>query len=563
MIELKNSKTQYLGGAAGRERYSLDAFIGAVQMREPGGQWQNIGPRLTRDADGWHVEGAPYYAEVKDDGSRLFCPDRNERGKYLRLPAPPLFTGLEKNIVQNPAKLGLQMLPNQITMPVEWGEIRVIFGNTGMHFEIFFIKDPPSVVFGKDSPGILLDVETAGLDIEQLLNSREGLGIPRPRLMADSPELIGFQSQEKWLDWHYKNGQLELGFDFAGLPFPLLLKNTTIDVQVGASADDGWIRSTSSYSSTGELRVGRWDSGGGVYHSWARFTGITVPQSSNINAAFLTVYEGDTLGNPLTKIYADDQHNPSPVSSNADYWSRTLTTAGADEDGEPGDYGWHDTGSIAPVIQELVNSYDYSDGAVQIMWKDDGSAAGNNIRKSLHWDYADHSYGAKLHIEYTSGGITARTADDSGTGADARLSFFSSLTRGDAGGGGEVTIGKGLAMHDQGSAVDVMTDLVAAVLAAETGSGIEASTLASLVNILSTETCSGNDTAALVAVLSAPESGLGVDIGWLIGLKTILSGDSGVAADALKALVGISGGTEMKLPGRQGRVKIPSRGMNL
>src|SRR4030042_5761179 len=99
MIELKNSRTTYLGRASGGDKYTLDGFIGAVQMREPGGQWQDIKPCLVRDAGGWHIDNAPYYAEIRDDGSRLFCPVRNERGKYLRLPSIALFSGLPRNIL--------------------------------------------------------------------------------------------------------------------------------------------------------------------------------------------------------------------------------------------------------------------------------------------------------------------------------------------------------------------------------------------------------------------------------------------------------------------------------
>jgi hypothetical protein len=55
MIEIKNSKTTYLGKASGGDRYALDAFIGAVQMGEPEGLWQDIKPCLVRDADGWHI----------------------------------------------------------------------------------------------------------------------------------------------------------------------------------------------------------------------------------------------------------------------------------------------------------------------------------------------------------------------------------------------------------------------------------------------------------------------------------------------------------------------------
>ncbi len=562
MIELKNSKTKYLGKSSGGDKYSLDAFIGAVQMREPEGQWQDIKPRLVRDADGWHIEGAPYYAEIKDDGTRLFCPDRNERSKYLRLPTPALFYGLSKNVISLPDKVDGSILPNQITMPAEWGEIRIIFSNTGMHFEILFTKAPPSAVFGKDSPRILLDAEIAGLDIEQLLQSHSGIGIPRPRLMATNLEALFSESQEKWLDWDYKNGQLELGFDFGNLPFPILLKNTTIDVQVGASADDGSVIDLPWFNNTNEYSVAGWDD---YYaHSFYRLTSITIPQSSTINVCYLQLREWESLGNPLTKIYFEKAQNPNAVTSYADYLSRTLTTAGVDWDGDPGADGWYNSPSLVSVMQELINAYGLSNQAIQVMHKDDGSTpSGGNYRRSRTWDFSDHTYGAKLHIEYTAGGATAKTSAETGAGTDGS-SLLAAIARGDTASGNESTKSRGLDTKDNGGGADALTALLVAVLAAETGSGVEQSTLTSAVARLSAETGSGIDIAALVASLASGETGTGVDTGWLAGLKNILGSDGGIGNDSLKALIGTSrAASDMKLPGRQGQVRIPSKGVSL
>jgi hypothetical protein len=563
MIELKNSKTTYLGKASDRDRYALDAFIGAVQMREPEGQWQDIKPRLVRDADGWHIEGAPYYAEIKDDGSRLFCPDRNEVSKYLRLPGVALFSGLSKNAITNPAKLDGEILPNQITMPTEWGEIHIIFSNTGMHFEILFRQAPPADLFGKDSPRILLDAETMGFDIEQLLKSASGTGIPKPRLIAANLEALTSESQEKWLEWSYKNGQLELGFDFGDLQFPILLKNTTIDVQVGASANDGYASETLGFNNSGNSVEVGYD-GPYLLHSFYRFTGITIPQSSTIGVCYVSLYEIGSVGTPLTKIYFEKANDPAAVTSYANYIARTLTTAGVDWDGDPGGAAWYNSASLVSVAQELINAYGLSNQAIQVMHKDDGSTSPNNYRGIMSQDYSDHTYGAKLHIEYSTGGATAKNSNDSGAGADSRLSFLASLARADTGGGSESVKGRGLVINDSGGGADALTALIAAVLAAETGSGVEQSTLSSIVAKLSAETGSGVDIAGLVARLASSEVGHGADTGMILGLKSIFGGDGGIGCDALKALIGTSGGgSDMKLPGRPGQVRIPSKGVSL
>ena len=558
MIELKNSKTIYLGRASGGDKYSLNAFIGAVQMREPEGVWQDIKPQLIRDADGWHIEGAPYYAEIKDDGSRLFCPDKNEKSKYLHLPGIALFSGLARNVVSNPNKLNNLFLPNQITLPTAWGEIRIIFSNTGMHFEILFQEAPPSAVFGKDSPRILLDAEAVGYDIEQLLISTSGIGIPRPRLMAANPEVLLSEKQDKWLDWSYKNGQLELGFDFGELPFPILLKNTTVDVQVGAGASDGYRNGATGFNVSGNF-IYNGGIGSTGYHAFYRWTGVTI--SGTIDTSYIQLYRySNSVGSPLLKVYGVDEDNPAAPTTYSEFDADPLTTAGVDWDG-PLASGWNTSPSLNSIFQELVNSYTISGDAILLQERDDGSVT-NNYNNIYSYN-GSSAYAAKLHIEYTGGGATAKTSAETGSGADGS-SLLATIARGDTGGGIESAAGRGLSIKDYGDGVDALTALIAAVLAAETGSGIEQSALTSILAKLSAEAGSGVDIAGLAARLVSSEVGLGADTGMILGLKSIFGGDGGIGYDALKALIeSAKAGADMKLPGRLGQVRIPSKGVSL
>jgi hypothetical protein len=111
---------------------------------------------------------------------------------------------------------------------------------------------------------------------------------------------------------------------------------------------------------------------------------------------------------------------------------------------------------------------------------------------------------------------------------------------------------------------DIRQSLFASLVKNEVGTGVEQSLCTSFSAKLSADTGSGSDSAGLMAGLSTMESGMGVDVGWLAGLKSILSGDGGSGGDALKALIGTSGAVaDMKLPGRQGQVTIPSKGVSL
>jgi hypothetical protein len=571
MIELKNTKTVYLGKTSGADRYALDACVGALQMRDSGGEWQDIKPALVRDADGWHTEGTPYYAEIKDDGTRLFCPDKNERGKYLKLPAVALLSEPAKNIVESASKLDGSLTPNQVIMPTSWGEIRVIFSNTGMHFEVLFREAPPSDVFGKDSPRILLDAEASGYDIGQLLQSAAGVGIPRPRLMAYGTAPADDLSRIKSLDWAYKNGQLELGFDFTGLTFPVLLKNTTIDIQVEANEDDGIAYNGGIYPNESWNMVGRGSSG--VFDIWLRFLGVSVPLGSTIDVAYVQVDENTTNKTCYTNIFIDKQSSPAVPSSYSDYYSRTLTSAVA-WDGVVTPSGWKDSPSLVSIVQELVDAYTCND--LQIIWKDDGTAT-NEYRRFYSHNLADY-LAPKLHIEYTSGGgATAKTSNDSGSGADLKGDFDASIVKADSGSGLdsygsflaglnrndegvalESMIGRGLAVGDVGTGGEALKTLLALLLRADAGSGTESGVLSSILARLSADAGTGSEISGLVTALLKGETGHGVDAASLVGLRMILDGDAGGGLDRLKALVGLpGGGAGMTLPAHPGHVNMP------
>lgn len=379
-VELRNSKITRLPNAPdGRQRFALDCSIGAVQMREAGGEWQDIKPRLVKDTEGWHAEGTPYALKILDDGTRTIYPDRTDLGKYIHLPAPAMLQGLPKRIEGN-----------KLIFYTPVFEVAYQLTNTGIQFMILFIKPP--IPFDR----ITLDAEAVGLDIDKLLATKIGLGIPRPRL-------IDSKNVEGCLDWSYEAGKLKLGFGTKGLKFPILLKNTTIDKDVGADADDAWAYNT-NFDNTTQIRMGR--EGSADIRAFARFTGVTIPEGATIGAncyASFFVWLSTQPGLYI-KIKADDSANPSAPTDATEVFAITPTTAGVDWDDQADVDDWANTPDIQSVIAELQASYDYSAGAaITIIGDNDGS--GNDERLYMRsWLYNDHSLAPKLHIEYTVGG---------------------------------------------------------------------------------------------------------------------------------------------------------------
>jgi hypothetical protein len=574
MIELKNSKTTYLGKASGGDRYTLDAFIGAIQMRESEGQWQDIRPRLVRDADGWHIEGAPYYAEIKDNGSRLFCPDKNERSKFLRLPGTAIFTGLTRDIVSNPGKLDSLLLPNQVTMSADWGEIHIIYSNTGMHFEILFRQSPPKALFGLDSPKILLDTETMGFDIGQLLNSKSGIGVPKPRLSAANREMMMSESQEKWLDWSYKNGQLELGLDFGNMSFPILLKNTTVDLQVESSADDAGSGDSYAWSTVHTFdQMGYLNST--PSRTGVRFLSVNIQSGATIDIMNLQ-FDGDGGGTgvPTVDIYGEDNATPATFSTQADYDNRTKTTATVRWSGMLGaNNTWYTAGELKTIGQELVDSYN---GVSNLAFIINGYNTGTAAKRWYKTYNQGSSYAPRLHIEYTAGGVTVKTSTETGAGTDAVCDCSASIPVSSDGGLGtdaaslpgvllgtiETGMGSelaGLSMDslslnaaDHGGGVEVVI-----TRCTETGETVSSEEKAAVIAALNRgESCAGSEAAA--PFISSGDGGTGSELGVL--QKMAFSSDYAGGYDSLKSLIKAEGSSsDMRLSKRQGQATRSSK----
>ena len=400
MRYLRNSKTTPLGSG----RFTVDGFIGAAQMSKDAVNWQDIKPHLVRDIDGWHIEGAPYRAKVGDDGSRLFIPDPDIPSKFFKLPTNALWQALPKSVISNPAKIDKQLLPNQITMPTGFGEMRFIFSNTGMCFEVLFREPPPKTLGDR----FTLDFETAKLDLQKLLLATQGLGIPAPRLIDNNLE-------ERPLYWSEKEGQLELGFDLTGLTFPVLLKNNSLDVDVAAGADDCVRRLTPSFFSA------TWAAGYVGYvnasiYQWGaafRFTNITIPQGSAIGAGTNLTFQalGSYAGVAVnTRISAEDVDNPgdfsldNAASFDARYAARTAARVDWNNIGAWVNNTEYTSTELMTVEQELVDRVDWDSGDSQVWFFedfDDRSTHADNCHRDFDTFETATPNPAHLHIEYT------------------------------------------------------------------------------------------------------------------------------------------------------------------
>lgn len=172
-----------------------------------------------------------------------------------------------------------------------------------------------------------------------------------------------------------------------------------IKVQVGASGDDGyWCPNPDLFSNDSEYLLASRNSSGYYYHSFARWTGITIPAGAVITAAYVSIHQSPLSGSPLGKIWFNDVAAPSAPTSSSSAGGKALTTNGVvwTFSGT----GWADSPDISTIINELIASHGpYSSGVMMMMLKYYTSAYPHQMM-AKSWDYGDHSYGPTLTIQW-------------------------------------------------------------------------------------------------------------------------------------------------------------------
>lgn len=178
-----------------------------------------------------------------------------------------------------------------------------------------------------------------------------------------------------------------------------------IDEQVLASADDGCKTGIIFSPTAVDIYIGNvWVIFSFVYDAWYRFDPVYIPNGATIANAYIQLYDRNLCSLiPQTRIYADDQANPTAPVSSADYNGRPVTTAFTNWTGQLVGSPWASSPSITPVIQELANTYDYTSGygnAIQILHKNNGSPL-NAFQRTWAYDGVPAN-APKLHFEYNA-----------------------------------------------------------------------------------------------------------------------------------------------------------------
>ncbi len=160
--------------------------------------------------------------------------------------------------------------------------------------------------------------------------------------------------------------------------YPIVIDPTVIE-QVGASADDGYSGSDTSFDNVGgALPVGMISF---TYDSFMRFTTVNIEQGSIVTSANMTVVgdatDTDGVGT-LTNIYMDDSDDATTPTSRATHVAKSRTTAFvAWDDVDLTATVAQDSPNFAGAVEEVLARGGWSaNNAMMILWDNDGSTDG-------------------------------------------------------------------------------------------------------------------------------------------------------------------------------------------
>lgn len=176
-----------------------------------------------------------------------------------------------------------------------------------------------------------------------------------------------------------------------------------IDVQVGASGDDGYWAGSTFSDAYESISVGT--SPTAPIHSWARWVGFALPANAIILNAHISVYFKDISGSPTATLYFNDAASPTAPTSYTDANSKVTTTANIVFN-PPSESGWNNSGDISDILNELLTSYGTLT-ALMMLWKGPAPGSSTTYGRYYSYDRTGNVSGPKLYIEYilpSSGG---------------------------------------------------------------------------------------------------------------------------------------------------------------
>lgn len=433
----------------GSGQYATDISMGAVHYRDEFRDWQEIDNE-------WFAAAAPWDWEMLEDGYHTHVVEDFTAGQIL------LFESQGESVAFQPMALqwtndldqiGEISMPQSVSASVSNTPVELLPGMTGStskiewangygsgrHFEWGnspgrlsklltldgSLPTPPSFIINGGNPVLRLNFifdPSDELDIyvddvlwdkssdEQTFNTIEfTLGDKvvwgfMPTAYWDSNEGYGVGLTELRKVGNSLYVSVRVPYEWLQTATYPVYIDPTLDLQVGASLDDGYEK-----ESDGVMNV----VGNEVHHQsntstlrfWGahRWTGVDISEGATIDVAYVELYAWHSSADDMNGNF-HFQKVVSPVAFTTDAYditTRDRTTASVSWIANSMGVGWHESPSLVTPLQEVIS--DYSPTALVLIFRPNQDAA--KTYQSTSYDSND-TLCAKLHIEYTAASNT-------------------------------------------------------------------------------------------------------------------------------------------------------------
>jgi hypothetical protein len=180
---------------------------------------------------------------------------------------------------------------------------------------------------------------------------------------------------------------------------------TTLNLQVGASADDAFCDSAANnYSQIGTSMNLYGGIGTPASRAGFRFQNVTIPQATVITEAIFSIYAASVSGGINGNLYGEAADNPAAFSSGSNITGRSITTATTLWATATFPSGQFNSTDITSAIQEVLNRAGFASGnALVVLWR--GRSGGSPVSQNGITTYDGMtSRAAKLDITYGASG---------------------------------------------------------------------------------------------------------------------------------------------------------------
>ena len=290
-------------------------------------------------------------------------------------------------------------LTHQTDTKLQFGKLASYFLTpSGYKFYATVDRDFPLAQLGL-SPEMTYGVEEHGIEFDVKRFARNPYWNPVQMAAAGD-------SAMRFAQVAYRNGELRLGFDPTGLG-DFVLDDTGV-WQVGASADDGYRYSASSYITTAN------GDGTGAYNGYDneanwRFTGVTVPNGATVTVFHPIFYAHASSTTVLNaSLHIEDADNPGPVTDYTDFMSRSRTTGVVWNPPSWTINNWYDTSvdgvNLASDATGVFARVGWASGQAVQIFSRNLSGVESNVSRTAKSFNSSPTNCTKLYIEWTAGG---------------------------------------------------------------------------------------------------------------------------------------------------------------